>query len=265
MEPVLHERSRSKARRGTQRFVPRTARRRIAAAALTSVGGVSTDERTLALTVDDGPDAVATPLFLASLARHRMRATFFVLVDRAEARPDLIDQILAEGHEVGLHGAEHVDLPTASLQTLFRCITGGRRRLQGLTSRSVRLFRPPYGHQDLRSYLVARASGLTPIAWSAQADDWVDMPPSAMVDRLWEGAARGGIALVHDGLAPPRSDGGTHSSAQARAQAFALVLERMVIGGWSGVSVTELLGHGPSVRFPWFEDGGTSRSVTRGD
>jgi peptidoglycan-N-acetylglucosamine deacetylase len=255
VEQVLRESSRPRTRSVTRRVVPRAARRRIAAAALTSIGGVSTEERILALTIDDGPDAVATPLFLASLARHRMRATFFVLVDRAEANSDLIGHILAGGHEVGLHGGGHVDLPAAPLHEVVRCIAGGRRRLEGICGRSVRFFRPPFGHQDLRSYLVARACRLTPIAWSAQADDWLDMPPNTMVDRVWDGAGRGGIALLHDGLAPPPGDGRAQSSAEARADAFTMVLERMTVGGWTGVSIGGLLRRGPAVRFPWFEDG----------
>jgi peptidoglycan/xylan/chitin deacetylase (PgdA/CDA1 family) len=266
LDQVLLEPSRSRGHAVARRVIPRAARRRIAAATLASVGGVSTTEPVLALTVDDGPEVVATPLFLASLARHRMRATFFVLADRAEAHPELIGEILAGGHELALHGAGHVDLPAASLREVIRCVAGGRRRLERLGGVAVRLFRPPFGHQDLRSYLVARACRMTPVAWSAQADDWLTISPSAMVERVWSRADRGGIVLAHDGLAPPPDGGGgASSSAEDRAEAFAMLLERMAQAGWTGVSVSGLLRRGRRTGFPWFEDGHRAATVTAGD
>jgi peptidoglycan/xylan/chitin deacetylase (PgdA/CDA1 family) len=228
------------------------------------MGGVSTTQPVLALTVDDGPDVVATPLFLASLARHGMRATFFVLADRAEAHPELIGEILAGGHELALHGAGHVDLPAANLREVIRCVAGGRRRLERLAGVAVRLFRPPFGHQDLRSYLVARVCRMTPVAWSAQGDDWLPLSPSSMVERVWSRADRGGIVLAHDGLAPP-DDSGASSSAEDRALAFAMLLERMAQAGWTGVSVGGLLRRGRRTGFPWFEDGHRAATVTAGD
>src|SRR6201981_4032132 len=63
---------------------------------------------TLALTFDDGPDAVWTPRLLDVLARAGARATFFPIAPRAAAHPDLMARVVAEGHEVGLHCEEHV-------------------------------------------------------------------------------------------------------------------------------------------------------------
>jgi peptidoglycan/xylan/chitin deacetylase (PgdA/CDA1 family) len=264
LDQVLLEPSRPRGHAVARRVIPRAVRRHIAATTLASVGGVSTTEPVLALTVDDGPDVVATPLFLASLARHGMRATFFVLVDRAEAQPHLIREILAGGHELALHGAGHVDLPAASLREVIRCVGGGRRRLERLGGVEVRLFRPPFGHQDLRSYLVARMCRMTPVAWSAQADDWLTIAPSAMVERVWSRADRGGIVLAHDGLAPPDGASAASSSAEDRAEAFAMLLERMAQAGWTGVSVGGLLRRGRRTGFPWFEDGHPATTVTAG-
>jgi peptidoglycan/xylan/chitin deacetylase (PgdA/CDA1 family) len=57
----------------------------------------------VALTLDDGPDPVTTPLILAELRRHRARATFFLIADRVRGQHDVVSRMVAEGHEIGNH------------------------------------------------------------------------------------------------------------------------------------------------------------------
>ncbi len=64
---------------------------------------VATDSRVIALTIDDGPDSVATPLILQQLRRHSARATFFLIASRVAGHEDLVRRIVAEGHELGNH------------------------------------------------------------------------------------------------------------------------------------------------------------------
>lgn len=60
----------------------------------------------IAITFDDGPTKV-TPQVLECLARYGAKGTFFVLVNQVAHQRDLLRQILANGHEVGIHGYEH--------------------------------------------------------------------------------------------------------------------------------------------------------------
>jgi peptidoglycan/xylan/chitin deacetylase (PgdA/CDA1 family) len=64
---------------------------------------VSTRQPLLALTIDDGPDPVTTPLILEELRRHDARATFFVITDRLRGQEPLVSSLVAEGHELGNH------------------------------------------------------------------------------------------------------------------------------------------------------------------
>jgi peptidoglycan/xylan/chitin deacetylase (PgdA/CDA1 family) len=57
----------------------------------------------LALTVDDGPDAGTTPAILAELHRQDARATFFLIAERVQRQESLVQQIVADGHELGNH------------------------------------------------------------------------------------------------------------------------------------------------------------------
>jgi hypothetical protein len=61
----------------------------------------------IALTIDDGPSPSSTPLLLALLGKHRLRATFFVIGEKAAAYPELIDLILGHGHTIGNHSYRH--------------------------------------------------------------------------------------------------------------------------------------------------------------
>jgi peptidoglycan/xylan/chitin deacetylase (PgdA/CDA1 family) len=67
------------------------------------VTSVATCEHHVALTIDDGPHPATTPDLLRVLRRHGARATFFLIGERAERRPDLVGRIAAEGHEVANH------------------------------------------------------------------------------------------------------------------------------------------------------------------
>jgi peptidoglycan/xylan/chitin deacetylase (PgdA/CDA1 family) len=67
------------------------------------VAFVATREHHVALTIDDGPDPTTTPQLLRVLRSHGARATFFLLGERAQRRPDLVRRIVADGHEVANH------------------------------------------------------------------------------------------------------------------------------------------------------------------
>jgi peptidoglycan/xylan/chitin deacetylase (PgdA/CDA1 family) len=64
---------------------------------------VRTQERLVALTLDDGPDEITTPLILAELERHAARATFFLIGERVPGREAVVRRLVEEGHELGNH------------------------------------------------------------------------------------------------------------------------------------------------------------------
>src|SRR4029078_3607607 len=72
--------------------------------------------KTVALTFDDGPDAEWTPQILDILKAKHVVATFFVIVANAQANPDLIQRIVADGHELGNHTYTHPNLADTPIQ-----------------------------------------------------------------------------------------------------------------------------------------------------
>ena len=61
----------------------------------------------IALTFDDGPDPRSTPKVLEALDSLGWRATFFVLGGRVREARGLTKEIVARGHEIGIHGDQH--------------------------------------------------------------------------------------------------------------------------------------------------------------
>lgn len=68
----------------------------------------SDSEKRVFLTFDDGPSKSVTPLILDLLKQENIKATFFVLGNRVEQNPEIINRIFEEGHYIANHGYSHV-------------------------------------------------------------------------------------------------------------------------------------------------------------
>jgi peptidoglycan/xylan/chitin deacetylase (PgdA/CDA1 family) len=161
---------------------------------------VTTPERVAALTFDDGPNPEFTPQLLEILERHGARGTFFVVGEAASRQPGLIRQMAQAGHAIGNHTWDHPSIPLISGPERRRQI---RRCAQAIAPYGARLFRPPYGHQDLAARLDALWLGYQVVTWNLTAQDWLERDAVSLARRLVEGIRPGSIVLLHDGLYPP--------------------------------------------------------------
>ncbi|WP_164473428.1 polysaccharide deacetylase family protein [Deinococcus psychrotolerans] len=153
----------------------------------------------LALTFDDGPDPSTTPAVLNALAAVGARATFFVVVDKAEAHPDLIARMLSAGHQVELHAVKHrhtwLRSPWGALLEPRR----GAARLSKVLGRPVRYHRPPHGAYTLATVLGQRWAGLTGAHWSVESRDWhPDFSAQAVRERVLSRSRPGAVTVMHD-------------------------------------------------------------------
>jgi peptidoglycan/xylan/chitin deacetylase (PgdA/CDA1 family) len=207
----------------------------------------------VALTFDDGPDPQATPAVLEALAAADVHATFFALIDRAEAHPDLVRRVVAEGHEVGLHGPDHRRMTTLDPRALGDDLRAARIRLEQIAGTPVHWFRPPFGSQSVRTYLAARRAGLLPVVWTAWGEDWVDQSPAQVADRVMAGLAAGGIVLLHDGLAgDPREPAQPDPLADVRGEIVARLAVRLTAAHLRATTVGDLVRSGRPRRTAWF-------------
>jgi peptidoglycan/xylan/chitin deacetylase (PgdA/CDA1 family) len=163
------------------------------------------DPGQIALTFDDGPNDAATPELLDVLARHGVRATFFMVGDFVKLRPQIARQVAAAGHLVGNHTMSHPRLsvqPTARVrQELAVC----NAVLEDVVGAAVGFFRPPFGARRPMVLRAARELGLTPVMWNVTGYDWEPIGVDGILKNLGAGIARNrrrGRAsnlLLHDG------------------------------------------------------------------
>ncbi|MGH8929532.1 MAG: polysaccharide deacetylase family protein [Egibacteraceae bacterium] len=216
-----------------------------------SIGGVRTLDRTVALTFDDGPHPEMTARVLDVLARQHVLATFFLLVESAEAHPEIVRRMVTEGHEVGLHGIDHTALTTLPMGEVRRRLRQGRRRLEAVTGTTVRWFRPAYGAQSLRIYLEVRRAGMDVVVWSANPKDYAYSDAAEVAARTTRLVRPGGIILLHDangeaagnGFSPPRID----CAATVNA-----LLEGLESQAYDVTTVSKLLEVASARRLAWF-------------
>jgi peptidoglycan/xylan/chitin deacetylase (PgdA/CDA1 family) len=155
--------------------------------------------RSVALTFDDGPDPRHTPEVLDQLRALGVRATFFVIGGRAEAHPQLVRRIAAEGHEVGHHSYAH----TPPAETSARALVAEARRTSALLARLLgkppRLYRPPHGKLTPAKLLGLWALGQTVVLWNRDPKDFA-CGAVEPIRRWFETAplAGGDILLLHD-------------------------------------------------------------------
>jgi peptidoglycan/xylan/chitin deacetylase (PgdA/CDA1 family) len=213
-----------------------------------------TDEPIVVLTFDDGPVPGSTEELLGALAEYGASATFFVVMTRVRRAPHLLTAIIDEGHEVALHGPDHVRLTDLRSREVFRRTRAAKLELEDLAGRPVRWFRPPYGSQSIRTWAAVRRAGLVPVAWGGTTWDWKDIPTEQRLAKVKATMAPGQIVLAHDTIAT--TDDGAEPRVELdldRGRFARQVLALYADHGFAAVSLGAALERGASLQsWAWF-------------
>ena len=188
-----------------------------------------------ALTFDDGPSEEWTPPVLDRLAERGARATFFMLAGPMQRRPDLVRRVLAEGHEVALHGRRHWPLPLVSEPILRDEIAAAERALAGAAGARARFYRPPFGFMTPGQARRVRELGYESVLGDVYPEDPHRPGIDRIVRRVLQRITEGSIVILHDGAPLGRPD---------RSQTLAAlptILEQSAARGLHAVTVAELI------------------------
>jgi peptidoglycan/xylan/chitin deacetylase (PgdA/CDA1 family) len=154
--------------------------------------------RRVALTFDDGPDPAGTPALLRLLAGRGIRATFFFIGVRAARHPEIVRDVVAEGHEIGNHTWRHRNAWWLTPGETVREILEGARRLGEIACRTPILYRPPWGIVNAAALCAARRAGLTTVLWSLQPEGLRALPPARQLEYCRRRLHDGAIIDLHD-------------------------------------------------------------------
>lgn len=161
----------------------------------------------LALTFDDGPDPRGTPAVLEALAEAGVKATFFVLAERVERHPELLERVVLAGHDVQVHGYAHLRHPYTPREDVEADIDRALGVIPGATR-----WRIPWGHLAEYTAEVAARRNLELVGWDADTHDWRGDDAATMLANLR--LEPGTIVLAHDGVGSGARRADAHETAR---------------------------------------------------
>ena len=199
----------------------------------------------VALTFDDGPDAVWTPPILDILKAAHVPATFFVIGENAMMHPALLRRIVAQGGEIGNHSYTHPNLAQVSERGVSLELNSTQRLVEAYTGRSMRLFRAPYfgdaeptTADEIGPALEAQKAGYVNVGLHVDPGDWTRPGVDAIVDRTVAQVEAGNadrsaqIVLLHD-------SGGDRAQT---VTALPRIIRELSARGYRFVTVSQLAG-----------------------
>ncbi len=151
----------------------------------------------VALTFDDGPDLVYTPKILNILKKEHVKATFFVLGVNAARYPEIIRRIVKEGHTLGNHTFDHINLIHSTRSKIKWEISATEQVLVRISGQSPRWFRAPYGNVNSLVLNELQQLGYHAVNWSVDSNDWKSLPAKTVKQNILHDVKPGAIILQH--------------------------------------------------------------------
>ena len=156
--------------------------------------------RELALTFDDGPNDPYTFHLLEVLAKHEVRATFFMIGRYVKQRPEIAAAVARQGHVIGNHTFTHPNLIFRTPGQVRSEIAACEQALEDAVERNhAPLFRPPWGARTPVVLRTVRQLGMTPVLWSVTGYDWNAGSAADIKHEVTRQVRGGDVILLHDG------------------------------------------------------------------
>ncbi|MBP1222104.1 polysaccharide deacetylase family protein [Flavobacterium sp. 1355] len=155
-------------------------------------------EKKIALTFDDGPSEFTLEV-LELLKKYNAKATFFCIGKNIEKHPEIVKQIIAEGHLVGNHSYSHSKFfDFYNARQIKEEIQKTDELLEKFTSKKINFFRPPYGVTTPSIRRALKITGHKTIGWNIRSLDGGTKNQELILNRIIKRVSPGGIVLLHD-------------------------------------------------------------------
>ncbi len=195
-------------------------------------------EKVVAITFDDGPSPIWTPMILDELKRANIKATFFMLGMHVAQYPDVARRVAAEGHEIENHSYTHHGLLNYKMEHLEKEIKDTEAIIKKTTGQTTRYFRPPKAWATDKEKKKIEEMGYKTVLWSLNSKDWVKFHDKQIRRYILWHIRPGDIILFHDSGGVFTTEGGNRK--QTSKTIFRLS-EQLKEKGYKFVTVSELL------------------------
>lgn len=137
------------------------------------------------------------PAMLDELDKKQVKITFFIGGSWAKRFPELVQEIVRRGHELGNHTYSHPHPNTLNKEQNKEQILKAQQLVYDLTGVETRLYAPPYGEFNDTVLQAANDLGYSTILWSIDTVDWKRPPADQIQAKVLKKLHPGAIILMH--------------------------------------------------------------------
>ena len=160
---------------------------------------VSTNEKVIYLTFDDGPIPEVTEYVLDLLKKHGAKATFFCVGENIKKHPEVFKRVVGEGHAVGNHTYNHLKGIDTEDDLYLRNVEKCQEEIEKYTQ--SKLMRPPYGKAKKSQTRVLREEGYKIVMWDVLSNDFMEIVSAeTCLMKSKKHTQKGSVVLFHDSV-----------------------------------------------------------------
>ncbi len=195
---------------------------------LVPVYSVETEEKVVALTFDAAWGADKTRGIIELLEKYDADGTFFLVGFWIDKYPEETKLIAEKGLEIGNHSNNHLHMSKLQNDEIKKEIESVNIRLQELTGKTPKYFRPPFGEYDNKLLENVAALDMVGVQWSVDSLDWKGLSGEEIAKRVLSRVHNGAIILFHN-------------NSDHVLDALPIILPKLKADGYKCVSVDELV------------------------
>ena len=196
------------------------------------INDVSTSQKVIAITFDDGPNPIFTAQVLEIFREAEGKATFFMIGEQMDKHPEMVKKVVEQGHEIGNHTYTHPKLSQLSLAECLDEIERAEKLLEELVGQKPVVFRPPYLDYNQDTILIMQQKDYPMIgALNMDAQDWEMPGVDHILVKSRECVKNGSILIFHDG----------YGDRSQTIEAVRILVSELTSQGYQLVTVSELL------------------------
>ena len=183
------------------------------------------DRKLVAITFDDGPNNDYTRMLLSGLKERGVKVTFFLLGKEVVKYPEIVAEIHADGHLIGTHSYEHVNLKNLCDEAAIEQVDKTNEAIHAITGEYPEYIRPPFGSWKCN---LDYETKMIEVLWDIDPLDWKTNNSDVIAKRVTDKVTENDIILLHD-------------ASESSVLAAFKIIDQLEKEGYTFVTVDEIL------------------------